>query len=145
VLPDNDYPKSSSMSLTKIDPYRPNLAQTILKEDFDIKILLLSEAAHDALWDAQLLMQVVQRYCKDFVPETIILDTNLVQSDILIKTVEYHVRRSRMKKKIKSKKNEEAKGILTFNRWDQYLLSGENLFRQRKATGVQIAQPGHGD
>ena len=143
VLTDNDYPKSSSMSLTKIDPNRPNLAQTILKEDFDIKIL--SEAAHDALWDAQLLMQVVQRYCKDFVPETIILDTNLVQSDILIKTVEYHVRRSRMKKKIKSKKNEEAKGILTFNGWDQYLLSGENLPRQRKATGVQIAQPGHGD
>ena len=91
------------MSLTKIDPNMPNLAQNILKEDFDIKIL--SEAAHDALWDAQLIMQVVQRYCKDFVPETIILDTNLVQSDILIKTVEYHARRSRMKRKIKSKKN----------------------------------------
>ena len=143
VLADNDYPKSSSMSLTKIDPNMPNLAQTILKEDFDIKIL--SEAAHDALFDAQLLMQVVQRYCKDFVPETIMVDTNLVQSDILIKTVEYHVRRSRMKKKTKSKKNEEAKGILTFNGWDQYLMSGENLPRQRKATGVQIAQPGHGD
>ena len=43
VLADNDYPKSSSMSLTKIDPNMPNLAQIILKEDFDIKIL--SEAA----------------------------------------------------------------------------------------------------
>jgi hypothetical protein len=117
VIDDNEnYPKESSKSLTKLDPNTPNLAQTILKQDFDIN--LLCDAAHDARYDARVLMQVVQRYCKDFMPETIMVDTFLTTSHWLIKSVQYHVATSRMKRKVKAKINEKAKGHLTFNGWN---------------------------
>ena len=131
VLVDNEtfpYPESSSMSLTRLDPKKPNLPQTILKEDFDVKMLT---EAHNALCDSRVLMDVVQRYCKDFLPEPIMIDSFLVPSDRLIKVVEHHVRVTRMKRKPKSRLIEQNRGFITFNGWDQYLMSGENLPRQR--------------
>ena len=61
ISDDDDYPHdTSSKSLTKIDPQKPNLSETVLGKDFDIEEL---GAAHDALYDSELLRRVVEGYC----------------------------------------------------------------------------------
>merc|ERR1711867_79565 len=53
ISDDDDYPHgTSSKSLTKIDPQKPNLSETVLGKDFDREEL---GAAHDALYDSKLL------------------------------------------------------------------------------------------
>ena len=61
IYDDNEYPhKTSNISLTKIDPRKPNLSETVLGKDFDLEEL---GAAHDALYDSKLLRRVVEKYC----------------------------------------------------------------------------------
>merc|ERR1711867_317323 len=61
ISDDEDYPHdTSSKSLTKIDPQKLNLSETVLGKDFDREEL---GAAHDALYDSKLLRRVVEEYC----------------------------------------------------------------------------------
>ena len=61
ISDDEEYPHgTSNISLTKIDPEKPNLSETLLGKDFDREEL---GAAHDALYDSKLLRRVVEKYC----------------------------------------------------------------------------------
>ena len=61
ISDDEDYPHdTSSISLTKLDPQKLNLSETLLGKDFDREEL---GAAHDALYDSKLLRRVVEEYC----------------------------------------------------------------------------------
>ena len=61
ICDDENYPHdTSSMSLTKINPQKLNLSETVLGKDFDREEL---GAAHDALYDSKLLRRVVEEYC----------------------------------------------------------------------------------
>ena len=61
ISDDEEYPHdTSNISLTKIDPQKPNLSETLLGKDFDREEL---GAAHDALYDSKLLRRVVEKYC----------------------------------------------------------------------------------
>ena len=64
---------SSSMSLTKLNPKKLNLSQTILGKDYSIGD---EGEAHDALYDAKLLERVLNEYCSAFSQRAdIIIDT----------------------------------------------------------------------
>ena len=59
---DVNYPKdSSAKSLTKLNPQKPNLSETVLGKEFNRNDL---REAHDALYDSRLLMRVVEKYCR---------------------------------------------------------------------------------
>merc|ERR1711867_330586 len=61
IYDDDKYPhNTSTISLTKLDPRKPNLSETLLGKDFDREEL---RAAHDALYDSKLLRRVVEKYC----------------------------------------------------------------------------------
>ena len=105
---DENYPAECSMSLTKINPVRPNLSQTVLREDFNKDE---NKEAHDALYDSKLLMRVVQRYCSEVLPVDMLVDTYLEEASKLISHVQGKVSASmRKKKKAESQ-------FYTFNGW----------------------------
>ena len=56
---DENYPASSSKSLVKLTDGGKNLAQTVLGDEISREELA---GAHDGLFDAELLLRVVEKY-----------------------------------------------------------------------------------
>ena len=105
---DENYPEESSKLLTKIHPCKPNLAQTVLGDDFKEKD---NKEAHDALYDSKLLMRVVQRYCSESLPVNMLVDTYNEEAAKLI---------SQAKGKVSASLRKKNRGnqFYTFNGWE---------------------------
>ena len=105
---DEKYPASSTLSLVKLTDGKNNLAQTVLGEEISREEL---SEAHDGLFDAELLLRVIERYAELFTPLQSILDHHLMIASELISLVQYHMTRIRIRRK-------KASRFLTFYGWD---------------------------
>jgi len=104
---DEKYPASSTLSLVKLTDGKKNLAQTVLGDEISREEL---SEAHDGLFDALLLLRVVERYAELYTPLESILDHHLMIASELISVVQYHMTRIRTRRKKDSR-------FLTFYGW----------------------------
>ena len=94
---DENYPHdTSSISLTKINPQKLNLSETVLGKDFDREEL---GAAHDALYDSKLLMRVVEQYCGVSQTMQIMVDTYMCAGENSRRHAMYHLSTPKSRKK----------------------------------------------
>ena len=112
ITDDDSYPHdSSSMSLTKLNPKKLNLSQTILGKDYSIGD---EGEAHDALYDAKLLERVLNEYCSAFSQRAdIIIDTYMRDGEQIRSSVKYHLSSAKS-----IKKRLDQTEYFTFFGWD---------------------------
>ena len=97
IKEDGNYPHASStMSLTKVNPKKPNLSETVLGKELNKNDL---SEAHDASYDARLLMRVVEKYCKNSSDMDLMVDTYIRDSDNVRNQVMYHLSTNKSRKK----------------------------------------------
>ena len=98
ITDDESYPHdSSSMSLTKLNPKKVNLSQTILGKDYNRGEV---DEAHDALYDSKLLMRVVDKYSSAYSQRLdIIIDTYMKDGEHLRSNVKHHLSSAKSRKK----------------------------------------------
>ena len=88
---------SSSMSLSKINPNKLNLSQTILGQDYDEGEV---DEAHDALYDSKLLMRVLNKYSSAYSQRLdIIVDTHMKDAEDIRRGVKYHLSTAKSRRK----------------------------------------------
>ena len=86
---DVNYPKdSSAKSLTKLNPQKPNLSETVLGKEFNRNDL---REAHDALYDSRLLMRVVEKYCRETSDVDLMVDSFMIDSNSIRNQVKFHL------------------------------------------------------
>ena len=111
IKEDGNYPHASStMSLTKVNPKKPNLSETVLGKELNKNDL---SEAHDAMYDSRLLMRVVEKYCKKSSDMDLMVDTYIRDSDNIRNQVMYHLSTYKSKKK----RRDQTK-YYTFYGWD---------------------------
>ena len=97
ISDDENYPHdTSSMSLTKMNPQKLNLSETILGENFNRE---KHGAAHDALYDSKLLMRVVEQYCGVSQTLQIMVDTYMRASENIRRHAKFHLSTAKSRKK----------------------------------------------
>ena len=97
ICDDENYPHdTSSMSLTKINPQKLNLSETVLGKNFNREEL---GAAHDALYDSKLLMRVVEQYCGVSQTMQIMVDTYMCAGENSRRHAMYHLSTPKSRKK----------------------------------------------
>ena len=112
ITDDESYPHdSSSKSLTKLNPGKLNLSQTILGKDYDRGVV---DEAHDALYDSKLLMRVLDKYASAYSQRLdIIVDTHMKDAEYLRRSVKDHLSSAKSKKK----RLDQTK-FYTFSGWE---------------------------
>ena len=97
IWDDDNYPHdTSSKSLTKIDPQKLNLSETVLGKDFDREEL---GAAHDALYDSKLLRRVVEEYCGGSRTMQMMVETYMCAGENSRRDARYHLSTPKSRKK----------------------------------------------
>ena len=99
--------QASSMSLTKMNPSKLNLSQTILGQDYNEGEVV---EAHDA----KLLMRVLTKYLSEYSQRlNIIIDTHMKGAEDLRRAVKYHLSTAKSRRK-----RLEATEFYTFFGWE---------------------------